>query len=260
MHRFFGGVVPESTWSDRHGMAAPPRPSYSGCFRWQSPVVAASSAVAPSLYWVQAHGTPVVQSADPAGGFFGRAGAPPICASSSFFVPASAGPWQNSISEIAPQYLSHTLRHLPPNFVLAHLVGFFCTFFQQLDFRLPATRQKSSVDGGIMNSFAGSARGRAAGQLGRGGVRQHDVSFFGLHGSDDFRSHRRLHLLLLGGARASGSSACGRRLLADRQGSAAHEEQQAEREHRHAPAPQNVGGRGGLCCWGLCRRARRTTV
>ena len=32
-----------------------------------------------------------------------------------------------------------------------------------------------------MNSFAGSARGRAAGQLGRGGVRQHDVSFFGLH-------------------------------------------------------------------------------
>ena len=32
-----------------------------------------------------------------------------------------------------------------------------------------------------MNSFAGSARGRAAGQPGRGGVRQHDVSFFGLH-------------------------------------------------------------------------------
>ena len=32
-----------------------------------------------------------------------------------------------------------------------------------------------------MNSFAGSARGRAVGQLDSGGVRQHDVSFFGLH-------------------------------------------------------------------------------
>ena len=36
-----------------------------------------------------------------------------------------------------------------------------------------------------MNSFAGSARGRAAGQLGRCGVRQHDVSFFGLHFNAD---------------------------------------------------------------------------
>ena len=66
-------------------MAAPPRPSYSGSFLWQSPVVAASSAVAPSLYVVQAHGMPVIQSTDPAGGFFGRA--PPIFASSSSFEP-----------------------------------------------------------------------------------------------------------------------------------------------------------------------------
>ena len=88
-------------------MASPPRPSYSGCFRWQSPVFAASTAVAPSLYWVQAHGTPVVQSTDPAGGFFGRAGAPPICARRSLGEPAYAGPWQNSISEIGPQCSWH---------------------------------------------------------------------------------------------------------------------------------------------------------
>ena len=51
-----------------------------------------------------------------------------------------------------------------------------------------------------MNSFAGSARGRAAGQLGRGGVRQHDVSFFGLHFRADAverereeHEHRELH-------------------------------------------------------------------
>ena len=35
------------------------------------------------------------------------AGAPPIFASSSFFVPAYAGPWQNSISEIEPQCSWH---------------------------------------------------------------------------------------------------------------------------------------------------------
>ena len=70
-------------------MAAPPRPSYSGSFLWQSPVVAASSAVAPSVYWVQAHGAPVVQSTDPTGGFFGRA---PIIANSSSFEPTYAGP------------------------------------------------------------------------------------------------------------------------------------------------------------------------
>ena len=75
------------TFGDRHGTAFPPRPSYSGSFLWQSPVVAVSSAVAPSLYSVQPHGTPFVQSTEPAGGFFGRAGAPPIFASSSFFVP-----------------------------------------------------------------------------------------------------------------------------------------------------------------------------
>ena len=89
MHRFFGGVVPESTWSDRHGMASPPRPSCSGSFFWQSPVVAASSSVAPSVYLVQAHGTPVVQSTEPGGGFFGRA---PIFANSSSFEPTYAGP------------------------------------------------------------------------------------------------------------------------------------------------------------------------
>ena len=50
---------------------------------------AASSAVAPSVYWVQAHGTPVVQSTAPAGGFFGRA---PIFANSSSFEPTYAGP------------------------------------------------------------------------------------------------------------------------------------------------------------------------
>ncbi len=87
-------------------MASPPRPSYSGSFLWQSPVVAASSAVAPSLYVVQTHGTPVVQSTDPAGGFFGRAGAPPIFASSSSFelgpdiVPFGV---QNSMSVLGPQ-------------------------------------------------------------------------------------------------------------------------------------------------------------
>ena len=106
MHRFFGGVVPESTWSDRHGMASPPRPSCSGSFFWQSPVVAASSAVAPSVYWVQAHGAPVVQSTDPAAGFFGRAGAPPIFASSCFFEPGhdiAPGSVQNSMSVFGPQ-------------------------------------------------------------------------------------------------------------------------------------------------------------
>ena len=41
-------------------------PSYSGSFRWQS-LVAAPSAVAPSVYLVQTHGTPVVQSTDPEG-------------------------------------------------------------------------------------------------------------------------------------------------------------------------------------------------
>ena len=53
------------TFGDRHGTAFPPRPSYSGSFLWQSPVVAVSSAVAPSLYSVQPHGTPFVQSTEP---------------------------------------------------------------------------------------------------------------------------------------------------------------------------------------------------
>ena len=78
-------------------MAAPPRPSYSGSFLWQSPVFAAPSFVAPSVYLVQAHGTPVVQSTDPGDGFF--AGAPPILANSSSFEPTYAGPWQNSMSD-----------------------------------------------------------------------------------------------------------------------------------------------------------------
>ena len=64
-------------------MAFPPRPSCSGSFLWQSPVVDASTSVAPSVY-LQTHGTPVVQSTDPAGGFFGRA---PIFANSSSFEP-----------------------------------------------------------------------------------------------------------------------------------------------------------------------------
>ena len=46
--------------------------------------------VAPSVYLVQAHGTPVVQSTDPGDGFF--AGAPPIFANSSSFEPTYAGP------------------------------------------------------------------------------------------------------------------------------------------------------------------------
>ena len=84
-------------------MASPPRPSYSGSFLWQSPVVAASSAVAPSVYLVQAHGAPVVQSTDPGGGFFGRA---PIFASSCFFEPGhdiAPGSVQNSMSVFGPQ-------------------------------------------------------------------------------------------------------------------------------------------------------------
>ena len=92
---------PSWTCSDRHGMASPPRPSYSGCFLWQSPVVAASSSVAPSLYSVQTHETPAVQATDPAGGRFGREGAPPICASSCFFEPGhdiAPGSVQNSMS------------------------------------------------------------------------------------------------------------------------------------------------------------------
>jgi len=94
---------PSWTWSERHGMASPPRPSYSGSFLWQSPVVAASSAVAPSLYVVQTHGTPVVQSTDPAGGFFAGA---PIFANSSSFEPGHAiVPFgvQNSMSVFGPQ-------------------------------------------------------------------------------------------------------------------------------------------------------------
>ena len=78
-----------------------PRPSCSGCFRWHSPVFHASFAVAPSVYSVQTHGTPVVQSTDPAAGFFGRAGAPPIFASSCFFEPGhdiAPGSVQNSMS------------------------------------------------------------------------------------------------------------------------------------------------------------------
>ena len=66
-------------------MASPPRPSYSGSFLWQSPVFDASSAVAPSLYVVQTHGTPVVQSTDP-----GVPGAPPIIANSSSCEPGHA--------------------------------------------------------------------------------------------------------------------------------------------------------------------------
>ena len=61
-------------------------------------------AVAPSLYVVQAHGMPVVQSTDPAGGFFGRA--PPIFANSSSFEPGQAiVPFgvQNSMSVSGPQ-------------------------------------------------------------------------------------------------------------------------------------------------------------
>ena len=87
-------------------MVLPPRPSYSGSFLWQSPVFDASSAVAPSMYLVQTHGTPVVQSTDPAGGFFGRAGAPPIFANSSSFEPGHAiVPFgvQNSMSVLGPQ-------------------------------------------------------------------------------------------------------------------------------------------------------------
>ena len=85
-------------------MASPPRLSYSGSFLWQSPVFDASSAVAPSLYVVQTHGTPVVQSTEPAGGFF--AGAPPIFANSSSFAPGHAiVPFgvQNSMSVFGPQ-------------------------------------------------------------------------------------------------------------------------------------------------------------
>ena len=80
---------PSWTWSERHGMALPPRPSYSGSFRWQSPVFAASFSEAPSVYLVQTHGTPVARSTDPGGGFFGR---PPIFANSSSFEPTYAGP------------------------------------------------------------------------------------------------------------------------------------------------------------------------
>ena len=84
-------------------MAAPPRPSYSGSFLWQSPVFDMSSAVAPSLYVVQTHGAPVVQSTDPAGGFFAGA---PILANSSSFEPGQAiVPFgvQNSMSVSGPQ-------------------------------------------------------------------------------------------------------------------------------------------------------------
>ena len=82
-------------------MAAPPRPSYSGSFLWQSPVFDASPSVAPSVYLVQTHGAPAVQSTDPGGGFF-----PPIIANSSSFEPGHAiVPFgvQNSMSVFGPQ-------------------------------------------------------------------------------------------------------------------------------------------------------------
>ena len=79
-----------------------------------------------------------------------------------------------------------------------------------------------------------------------GTSRQQLVSCFGLHGRDDgggvFRHRRRdfvivvvvarpdLHPLLFGGARAR-SSIARTRLLADRHGSTAPEQQQAERQH-----------------------------
>ena len=85
-------------------MAAPPRPSYSGSFLWQSPVFDASPSVAPSVYLVQTHGAPAVQSTDAGGGFF--AGAPLIIANSSSFEPGHAiVPFgvQNSMSVFGPQ-------------------------------------------------------------------------------------------------------------------------------------------------------------
>ena len=85
-------------------MASPPRPSCSGSFRWQSPVFAASFSEAPSVYLVQTHGAPAVQSTDPGGGFF--AGAPLIIANSSSFEPGHAiVPFgvQNSMSVFGPQ-------------------------------------------------------------------------------------------------------------------------------------------------------------
>ena len=128
-------------------MAAPPRPSYSGSFLWQSPVFDMSSAVAPSLYVVQTHGTPVVQSTDPTGGFFGRA-RPPIIAKNSLVFGSDVGSSVQMSIERSSQCSSHDDRHLPRKPFFEHLVGFFSTFFEHLDFRLPAEKKGKSVGGG----------------------------------------------------------------------------------------------------------------
>ena len=168
--RFCGGVVPASTWSERQRLIALPRPSYSGSVFMQSPFDSSPS-VASSSYVVQTQATALsVQSTHPAGGFFGRA-LPPIFANSSSFEPGHAGPSQNSISEIGPQCLLHDLRHLPWNFRLAHLAGFFSTHLAHLAFRLP--EGGSGVH--LRDLFDGR---RVVG--GRRGARQHEV-FFGLH-------------------------------------------------------------------------------
>ena len=79
-------------------MAAPPRPSYSGSFLWQSPVFDASPSVAPSVYLVQTHDRPTRGAASST--------APLIIANSSSFEPGHAiVPFgvQNSMSVFGPQ-------------------------------------------------------------------------------------------------------------------------------------------------------------
>ena len=98
--RFIGGVVPASTWSERHRLIFLPRPSSSASVFWHSPVLHSSSSVASSSYVSQVHATmPSVQSTDPAGGFFASA---PICANSSSLEPVhdiAPGGVQNSMSD-----------------------------------------------------------------------------------------------------------------------------------------------------------------
>ena len=97
--RFVGGVVPTSTWSERHRLICLPRPSSSASFFWQSPVFDSSPSVAPSSCVSQVHATLLsVQSTDPARGFFVGL---PICANSSSLEPVhdiAPGGVQNSMS------------------------------------------------------------------------------------------------------------------------------------------------------------------
>ena len=145
--RFCGGVVPASTWSERHRLILLPRPSSSGRVFWQSPVRYSCSGSALSSCVSQTHGTPVVQSTDPTGGFFGRA-RPPIIAKNSLVFGSDVGSSVQMSIERSSQCSSHDDRQLPRKPFFEHLVGFFSTFFEHLDFWSPAEKKGKSVGGG----------------------------------------------------------------------------------------------------------------